>query len=72
LYDYEQECGTLSMGDAGWEHPYDVVDGRVSGLVLNRLEQIWLLACWEASGALKAMREQTREDQRRESKPYER
>jgi hypothetical protein len=72
LYDYEQECGTLYMGDAGWEHPYDVVDGKVSGLVLNRLEQIWLLACWEASGALKAMREQTREDQRRESKPYER
>ena len=62
--DYEQEHGALYMGDAGWEHPYDVVDGKVPGLMLNRPEQIWLSACWEASGALKAMREQIREERR--------
>ena len=57
LYDYEQECGTLYMGDAGWEHPYAVVDGKIPGLMLNRPEQLWLMACWEVSGALKAGRE---------------
>ena len=65
LYDYEQERGTLSMGDAGWEHPHDVVDGKVPGLMLNHPEQLWLSACWEASGALKAVREQIREERRR-------
>jgi hypothetical protein len=57
LYDYEQERGTLYMGDTGWEHPFDVVDGKVPEITLNRPEQIWLSACWEASGALKATRE---------------
>lgn len=65
LYDYEQECGTLSMGDAGWEHLYDVMDGKVSGLMLNHSEQLWLSACWEASGALKAVREHRREERRK-------
>jgi hypothetical protein len=71
LYDYEQERGSLYMGDAGWEHPHDVVDGKVPGFILNRPEQIWLSACWEASGALKATREQIREGRRREQKPHE-
>jgi len=66
LYNYEQERGTLYMGDAGWEHTHDVVDGKVAGLMLNRPEQLWLSACWEASGALKAVREQIREERRRE------
>jgi hypothetical protein len=61
LYDYEQERGTLYMGDAGWEHPSDVVDGKVPELILSHPEQAWLLACWEASGALKATRERIRE-----------
>ncbi len=39
------------MGDAGWEHPYDVVDGKVPELILGHPEQVWLRACWEASGA---------------------
>ena len=65
LYDYEQERGTLYLGDAGWEHPYDVVDGKVLELTLSHPEQAWLLACWEASGALKAVREQIREERRR-------
>ena len=65
LYDYEQERATLYMGDAGWEHPYTVIDGKISGLILNRPEQLWLSACWEASGALKAVREQIREERKR-------
>ena len=65
LYDYEQERGILYLGDEGWEHPYDVVDGKVPELILNRPEQLWLSACWEASGALKAAREQIREERRR-------
>jgi hypothetical protein len=48
LYDYGRERGTLYKGDAGWEHLYNLVDGKVPELVLNRPEQIWLLACWEA------------------------
>lgn len=64
LYDYEREHGTLYMGDAGWEHPYDVVDGKALGLIMDRAEQVWLLACWEASGALKATREQIRKEDR--------
>ena len=65
-YDYEREHGTLYMGDAGWDHPYAVVDGEAAGLTLNRPEQLWLSACWEASGALKAVREQIREERKRE------
>ena len=52
LYDYEQERGILYLGDAGWDHPHDVVDGKVLNLMLNHPEQLWLSACWEASGAL--------------------
>ena len=58
LYDYEQERGTLYLGDAGWEHPYDVVDEKVPDLM-------------EASGALKAVREQLREERRREQQSHE-
>jgi hypothetical protein len=65
LDDCGLERGTPYKGDAGWEHLYDVVDGKVPKLVLNRPEQMWLLACWEASGALKAMREHIREERRR-------
>jgi hypothetical protein len=65
LYDCGWERGTLYKGDVGWEHLYNVVDGKVPELVLNRPEQMWLLACWKASGALKAMREQIREERRR-------
>src|SRR6266851_9039298 len=70
LYDYEQECGTLYMGDAGWEHPYAVVDGKVAELTLSHPEHVWLLACWEASGALKAMRERIRQERRRGQEPH--
>jgi len=53
------------IDDAGWEHPFDVADGKVAGLMLNRPEHLWLSACWEASGALKAIHEQIREECRR-------
>jgi hypothetical protein len=71
VYDYEQERGTLYLGDAGWEHPYDVEDGKIASLVLNRPEQLWLFACWEASGAMKAVREQIREERWRAEPPSE-
>jgi hypothetical protein len=71
LYDYEQERGTLYMGDVGWQHPHVIVDGRLSGLMLDRLEQLWLSACWEASGALKAARERIRQERRVEQKPHD-
>jgi hypothetical protein len=38
----------------------DVVDGKVPDLILRRPEQLWLFVCWEASGALKAVREECR------------
>lgn len=71
LYDHGQERGTLYMGDAGWEHPYDVVDGKVPELMLSHPEQAWLRACWEASRALKMMRERTREERKRRQSPHE-
>ena len=40
LYEYWRERGTPYKGDAGWEHLFDVVDGKVPKLVLNRPEQI--------------------------------
>jgi hypothetical protein len=58
LYDYEQERGTLYLGDAGWQHPHDIVDGKVPGLMLDSPELMWLSACWEACGGPKAVREQ--------------
>ncbi len=39
------------MGDAGWEDPYEVRNGIVPGLILNRPELMWLMACWEAATA---------------------
>jgi hypothetical protein len=49
LYDHETQEATLYMGEANWEIPYKVVAGRVRELTLNRPEQLWLLACWEAA-----------------------
>jgi hypothetical protein len=71
LYDSEQECGTLTMSDAGWEHPYDSVDGKVAELILNHPEQAWLLTCREATGALKATHERIRQGCRRGQEPHE-
>ena len=51
IYDYEAGTATLMMGDAGWEEPREVVDGRPSDLILSPSELIWLEACWKAATA---------------------
>jgi hypothetical protein len=48
-YDRDSKKATLRMGDAGWEKVYEVKDGRVPELILDRSEQLWVLACWEAA-----------------------
>lgn len=48
IYDQETAQGTLYMGDAGWETPYEVHNGVVLELIMNRPELMWLRACWEA------------------------
>ena len=40
----------------------DDVDGKVPDLILRRPEQLWLSVCWEASGALKAVREERKSE----------
>lgn len=52
-YDRETEEATLKMGDTGWSDIHRVVDGEVEGLLLTLAEQIWLHACWMATGGLK-------------------
>jgi len=66
LYDYEQECGTLYMGDAGWEHPYDVVDGKVAGLIgqygnVRLSSEVWYLPSLEPRKAPRGMWANSRE-----------
>lgn len=53
IFIYEQETarGTLYMGDAGWEDPYEVCNAIVPGLIMNKPELMWLTACWEAATA---------------------
>ena len=41
--------GRLYAGDAGWETPYEVVDGVAQELILTPEEGLWLRACWEAA-----------------------
>jgi hypothetical protein len=48
-YDYETKRATLRMGDADWGREYVVTDGHVAELKLDRPEQFWLGACWEAA-----------------------
>jgi hypothetical protein len=49
VYDRARRSGTLSLGDAGWEHSHAVVEGTVAGLALGAVEQAWLAACWKAA-----------------------
>jgi hypothetical protein len=52
IYDRARRSGTLSLGDAGWEHSHAVVEGAVAGLALGALgavERAWLAACWKAA-----------------------
>lgn len=36
---------TLKGGDVGWDTTYEVVDGRIDGLILGKDEQLWFQAC---------------------------
>jgi hypothetical protein len=41
---------TVRTGDAGWAHAYEVVSGRVLGLLLGEAEALWVPACWMVTG----------------------
>jgi len=49
VYDRARRSGTLSLGDAGWEHSHAVVEGTVGGVALGAVEQAGLAACWKAA-----------------------
>jgi len=49
LFDRRSGTGQLYAGDAGWETPYEVVDGIAKELILRPEEGRWLRACWEAA-----------------------
>ncbi len=52
VYNYDTQQGTLWVGDAGWENPQTVVDGKVPKLVLGRNEALWLQVSWDTAVAL--------------------
>ncbi|MBI4601926.1 MAG: hypothetical protein HY721_08185 [Planctomycetes bacterium] len=56
LFLYTRESGEawLWLGDAGWEKPSRVVEGRPEGLTLSPSEQTWLGACWRAAASWRA------------------
>ena len=51
IFEFDRSSGTgrLYAGDAGWETPYEVVDGVAPELVMRSEERLWLQACWEAA-----------------------
>lgn len=49
VYDRDTVQGTLYMGDAGWETPHTVENGRVAELIVSEDERAWLSACWRAA-----------------------
>jgi hypothetical protein len=51
VFDQRGGTGRLYAGDAGWETPYEVVDGVAKELILRPEEGLWLRACWEAATA---------------------
>lgn len=56
VYDYEVNEGKLWMGDAGWETPYQVVDGNAPQLVLGLNEALWLYNCWNTALGLSPLK----------------
>jgi hypothetical protein len=48
VYDRAIGKAELHGGDAGWDQVWEVVDGRVPGLILAPEEIQWLQACWRA------------------------
>jgi hypothetical protein len=51
VLDRRSGTGRLYAGDAGWETPYEVVDGVAKELILTPEEALWLRACWKAAMA---------------------
>lgn len=51
VLDRRSGTGQLYAGDAGWETPYEVVDGVAKELILTPEEALWLRACWKAATA---------------------
>lgn len=51
VFDRSTGTGLLYAGDAGWETPYEVVDGIAPELIMRSDEKLWLRACWEAATA---------------------
>ena len=49
IFDREIAQATLYVGDADWETSWEVCDGSVPGLIMDRQELMWLRACWEAA-----------------------
>lgn len=49
VYDYEVGEGTLWMGDAGWEKPHKIIEGKVPELFISQEEAIWLMNCWNTA-----------------------
>jgi len=52
MFDRDSGAGLLYVGDAGWESPYEMVDGVVPELVMGSAERLWLRACWDESHSM--------------------
>jgi hypothetical protein len=48
VFDRRSGTGQLYAGDAGWEKPFQVVNGQAQGLIMSPAELQWLRACWQA------------------------
>ena len=51
VFDRSSGTGRLYAGDAGWETPYEVVNGVAQELIMGSEESLWLRACWHAATA---------------------
>jgi hypothetical protein len=49
VYNYDTKKGTLWLGDAGWDQPAEVIDGKAPQFILGKNELMWLQACWDAA-----------------------
>ena len=56
-YSYATESGRLWLGDATWEKPLVIEDGKPVGVVLGHFEQAWLDVCWLCARKFKASRD---------------
>lgn len=50
-FDRKSGKGVLRGGDVGWDSKFEVVGGRVVGLIVGKEEGAWLHACWSAATA---------------------